>query len=50
MSNTFEEDLHQMFSSIWDCEIDHLMFQDTVGELMEDVIQCYKNHQGDKHD
>lgn len=49
-SNTFEEDLHKMFSSIWDCEIDHPMFQDTVGELMEAVIQCYKNHQGDKHD
>lgn len=38
---TFEEKIHEMFDSIWDCEIDHPLFQDTVGELMEAVIQAY---------
>ena len=37
---TFEEKIHGMFDSIWDCEIDHPVFQDTVGELMGAVIQA----------
>ena len=39
----FEEQIHSMFDHIWDCEIDHPMFQDTVGELMSAVIQAYNN-------
>lgn len=38
----FQKNLFEMFSSIWDCEIDHPAFQDTVGELMNAVIQLYK--------
>lgn len=38
----FKDGLLKMFSSIWKCEIDHPMFQDTVGELMSGVIQLYK--------
>ena len=38
----FEIRLLEMFSSIWDCEIDHPVFQDTVGDLMGGVIQLYK--------
>lgn len=37
----FEESIHKMFDHIWDCEIDHPMFQDTVGELMTAVLQAY---------
>ena len=33
-----------MFDHIWDCEIDHPAYQDTVGELMEAVIQTYEKH------
>lgn len=40
----FEKELHAMFDDIWDCEIDHPLFQDTVGELMEAVIQAYEKH------
>ena len=40
----FEKELHAMFDHIWDCEIDHPVFQDTVGELMEAVIQAYEKH------
>ena len=39
----FEKQIHAMFDHIWDCEIDHPVFQDTVGELMGAVIQCYKS-------
>ena len=38
---TFEKMIYGMFDSIWDCEIDHPVFQDTVGELMEAVIQAH---------
>lgn len=38
----FKNGLLKMFSSIWECEIDHPMFQDTVGELMDGVMQLYK--------
>ena len=38
----FQKNLFEMFSSIWDCGIDHSVFQDTVGELMNAVIQLYK--------
>lgn len=37
----FEKGLHDMFDHIWNCEIEHPMFQDTVGELMRAVIQLY---------
>ena len=39
--SSFEEGIHQMFDHIWDCEIDHPIFQDTVGELMQAVFQAY---------
>lgn len=38
----FEKQIHAMFDHIWDCEIDHPVFQDTVGDLMDAVIQCHK--------
>lgn len=38
----FEKQIHEMFDHIWDCEIDHPVFQDTVGDLMRAVIQCHK--------
>ena len=39
----FEKQIHAMFDHIWDCEIEHPIFQDTVGELMEAVIQAHNN-------
>ena len=39
--NEFKSLLLGMFDSIWDVEIDHPVFQDTVGELMEGVLQAY---------
>lgn len=39
----FEKQIHSMFDHIWDCDIDHPVFEDTVGDLMEAVIQCYQN-------
>ena len=39
----FEKQIHDMFDHIWDCEIDHPVFQDTVGELMNAVIQAHNN-------
>ena len=38
----FKSLLLGMFDSIWDVEIDHPVFQDTVGELMEGVLQAYR--------
>ena len=38
----FKSKLYEMFSSIWECEIDHPVFQDTVGELMAAVARLYK--------
>jgi len=38
----FEKMLRGMFSSIWDCEIDHPLWQDTVGEIMTAVIQAHE--------
>lgn len=38
----FSEMIHGMFDHIWDCQIDHPVFQDTVGDLMMAVIQCHK--------
>ena len=32
-----------MFDHIWDCEIDHPVFRDTVGDLMSAVIQAHYN-------
>lgn len=45
----FEKGLHDMFDHIWDCEIEHPMFQDTVGELMQAVIQLYGRVAQPKH-
>lgn len=39
----FEKMIHNMFDHIWDCDINHPVFEDTVGDLMNAVIQCYKN-------
>ena len=39
----FKNELLSMFSSIWDVEIDHPIFQDTVGELMKGVLQAYEH-------
>ena len=44
----FEKSLHEMFDSIWDCDINHPIFQDTVGELMEAVLQAYDTVNGKK--
>lgn len=38
----FEKALHNMFSSIWDCEIDHPLWQETVGEIMTAVIEAHE--------
>ena len=42
----FEKGIHKMFDHIWDCEIEHPIFQDTVGELMSAVIQLYESTKG----
>ena len=39
----FEKQIHAMFDHVWDCDINHPIFEDTVGELMDAVIQCYNN-------
>lgn len=44
----FEKMLHEMFDDICDCEIDHPLFQDTVGDLMKAVIEAHKKAQLDK--
>ncbi len=45
----FENELQDMFGHIWGCEIDHPIFQDTVGDIMEAVISLvYNNHTGKK--
>ena len=46
--NEFENGINNMFSSIWDCKLDHPLFEDTVGELMSAVLQLYKNTIGVK--
>ena len=43
--DNFEKMLHEMFDHIWDCEIDHPIFQDTVGDLMRAVIEAHKRAQ-----
>ena len=40
-----EKTIHEMFDHIWDCEVEHPVFQDTVGNLMDAVIQAYNNEQ-----
>lgn len=37
----FIKGLDDMFDSIYDCEIDHPYFQETVGELMCEVVELY---------
>ena len=46
--DNFEKMIHEMFDHIWDCEIDHPIFQETVGDLMKDVIEAHKKAQLDK--
>ena len=48
--DNFEKMLHEMFDDIWDCEIDHPLFQDTVGDLMKAVIEAHKKAQLDFDD
>ena len=31
--------LQEEFSDIWDCEIDHRKFQDTVGEILIKAVE-----------
>lgn len=45
--DNFEKMIHEMFDDIWDCEIDHPLFQDTVGDLMKAVIEAHKMAQLD---
>ena len=40
--DNFEKMLHDMFDHIWNREIEHPIFQDTVGDLMEAVIEAHK--------
>ena len=46
--DNFEKMIHEMFDHIWDCEIDHPIFQETVGDLMRAVIEAHKKAQLDK--
>jgi len=39
--NEFVKGLDGMFDTIYDCEIDHPVFQDTVGEIIDAVIELY---------
>ena len=39
----FEKGLRRMFSTMWDCKIDHPAWQDTVGDLMQAVIQLHES-------
>lgn len=45
--DNFEKMLHDMFDNIWNCEIEHPMYQVTVGELMEEIIEERKRMQLD---
>lgn len=47
-NDDFEKQIHAMFDHIWDCEIDHPIFHDTVGDLMDAVIQCHADMRGDR--
>lgn len=40
--DNFEKMLHDMFDHIWNREIEHPIFQDTVGDLMQAVIEAHK--------
>lgn len=31
--------LQEQFSDIWDCEIDHRRYQNTVGEILTEAIE-----------
>lgn len=42
-NDNFENGIHKMFDHIWDAKIEHPVFADTVGDLMEAVIQLYHN-------
>ena len=41
-ADEFEKKIYAMFDSVWDCKIEHPVFDDTVGDMMRAVIQCYK--------
>ncbi len=45
-AENFEKGIHNMFDHIWECEIEHPVFTDTVGDLMRAVIQLYKTNTG----
>lgn len=38
----FFNGLWEKFGDVWDCEIDHPKYQDTVGDMMRDVIKIYR--------
>ena len=40
-NETFDERIYKTFEPIWNYEINHPEFQETVGELMEEVIAIY---------
>lgn len=42
-NDNFENGIHKMFDHIWDAKIEHPVFDDTVGDLMEAVIQFHHN-------
>lgn len=35
--------LQEKFSDIWDCEIDHRRFQNTVGEILTEAVEIIFN-------
>lgn len=39
--NEFVKGLDDMFDTIYDCEIEHPVFQDTVREIIDAVIELY---------
>ena len=39
---TLEEKARERFANIWNCEIEHPKFQETVGEIVEETIELTK--------
>ncbi len=31
--------LQEQFSDIWDCEIDHRLYQNTIGEILTEAVE-----------
>lgn len=49
--NDFEKEVREMFSDVWNMEIDNPRYQDTVGDLMKDVIKLYNSkHETKEYD